>query len=168
MDFATHVICYKYLILHFSGFYILSFQFPTTFKILYDFLFLDPPQSPDCYSALLAFYVLGEDIRLSIKTKKKIVYPTTKLTFWGLKFDNVCFQVRLSQDKLDNLKSDVEKFQNKKSAKLRKLQSLIGMLNFACNVVPYGRIFLSRLINLTAGLKMPYHHLNLTWKQGQI
>lgn len=93
--------------------------------------------------------------------KKKIVYPTTKLTIWGLEFDNVCFQVRLPQDKLDNLKSDIEKFQNKKSSTLRELQSLIGMLNFACNVVPYSRIFLSRLINLTAGLKMPYHHRKL-------
>lgn len=56
----------------------------------------------------------------------------------------MCFQVRLPQDKLDNLKSDVEKFQNKKSAKLRKLQSLIGMLNFACNVVPYGPYILKQ------------------------
>lgn len=30
-------------------------------SILYDCLFLGPPQSHDCYSALLAFHVIGED-----------------------------------------------------------------------------------------------------------
>lgn len=30
-------------------------------SILYDCLFLGPPRSPDCYSALLPFHVIGED-----------------------------------------------------------------------------------------------------------
>lgn len=47
------------------------------------------------------------------------------------------------------------------SPTLRELQSLIGMLNFPCNVVHYGLIFLSRLINLTVGLKKPYHYRKL-------
>lgn len=34
------------------------------------------------------------------------------------------------------------------------------MLNYACSVVPPGRTFLRRLINLTIGLKMPHHHRN--------
>ena len=44
---------------------------------------------------------------------------------------------------------------------MQELQSLIGKLNFACNVVPPGRTFLRRLINLTIGLKKPYHHRKL-------
>lgn len=123
--------------------------------ILDDFLFLGPSQSSECYGALLAFHELAKDKGLPIKTKKKPVYPTTTLSFWGLGFDTVCFQVRLPQDKLEQLKSEINKFQNKKSATHRELQSLIGMLNFACNVVPPGRTFLRRLINLTIGLKNP-------------
>lgn len=50
---------------------------------------------------------------------------------------------------------------SQKSATLKQLQSLIGMLNFACKVVPPGRPFLRRLIDLTVGLKKPYYHRRL-------
>ena len=50
----------------------------------------------------------------------------------------------------------------KKSATLRELQSLIGSLNFACKVIPPGRAFLQRIINLTVGIKKPHHHMRLT------
>ena len=45
---------------------------------------------------------------------------------------------------------------------LRELQSLIGLLNFACSVVVPGRAFLRRLINLTIGVKRPHHYIRLT------
>lgn len=77
--------------------------------ILNDLLFLGPPQSFECYSALLAFHVLAKDIGLPIKTEKT-VYPTTTLTVFGLEFETICFQVRLSQDKLEQLKSEINKF----------------------------------------------------------
>lgn len=35
------------------------------------------------------------------------------------------------------------------TAKLLQLQSLIGTLNYACAIVPPGRTFLRRIINLT-------------------
>ena len=117
-----------------------KFSVPHCVHVLDDFLFLGPPQSSECYSALLAFHVLAKEIGLPVKTEKT-VYPTTQLTFLGLEFDTVCFEVRLPHDKLVQLKSEIKKFQDKKSATLRELQSLIGMLNFACNVVPPGRTF---------------------------
>jgi hypothetical protein len=50
---------------------------------------------------------------------------------------------------------------NIKKSRLRELQSLIGILNFACSVVPPGRAFLRRLIDLTIGLSKPHHHRRL-------
>lgn len=50
---------------------------------------------------------------------------------------------------------EVLKLKSQKSATLKQLQSLIGMLNFACKVVPPGRPFLRRLLDLTVGLKKP-------------
>lgn len=44
---------------------------------------------------------------------------------------------------------------------LLEVQSLIGLLNFACNVVHPGRTFLRRLTDLTIGLSKPYHHTKL-------
>lgn len=78
-----------------------------------------------------------------------------------MELDTVMFEIRLPNDKLVNLKQQISKLQNRRSVTLVELQSLIGMLNFACNVVPPGRTFLGRLINLTIGLSKPYHHARL-------
>ena len=75
--------------------------------------------------------------------------------------DTVHFEVRLPEDKLHQPKLEIQSFQLKRSATSQELLSLIGKLNFACNVVPPGRTFLRRLINLTIGLKKPYHHRKL-------
>ena len=45
---------------------------------------------------------------------------------------------------------------------VKELQSLIGLLNFACSVVLPGRAFLRRMIDLTKGVRKPYHHIRLT------
>ena len=108
----------------------------------------------------MAFYILAQKIGLPINSKKT-VYPTTTITFLGLELDTVMFEIRLPNDKLVNLKQQISKLQNRRSVTLVELQSLILMLNFACNVVPPGRTFLRRLINLTIGLSKPYHHARL-------
>jgi hypothetical protein len=128
--------------------------------VLDDFLFLGPPRSSSCYSALMSFYQLAHDIGLPIKSSKT-VYPTTTLTFLGLELDTKKFEIRLPQDKLTNLQQEIRSFQGKNSVTLKALQSLIGKLNFACKVVPPGRTFLRRLIDLTIGLQKPYHHRRL-------
>jgi hypothetical protein len=51
---------------------------------------------------------------------------------------------------------------HKKSATLQELQSLIGTLNFSCQVIAPGRAFLQRIINLTRGVSKPHHHIRLT------
>lgn len=79
----------------------------------------------------MAFYTLARDIGLPIKAEKT-VYPTTTLTFLGLELDTLKFEVRLPADKLESMKSEIRKFQNKTTASLQELQSLIGLLNFAC------------------------------------
>lgn len=150
-----HVICSKNSVLLFSEFCSPTIQFPTMF--ISQMIFSSQAHH-NYLSAMVLFqlFMSWQKIKgFQLKRKKKPVYPTTTLSFWGLGFDTVCFQVRLPQDKLEQLKSEINKFQNKKSATHRELQSLIGMLNFACNVVPPGRTFLRRLINLTIGLKNP-------------
>lgn len=50
----------------------------------------------------------------------------------------------------------------RKKVTLRDLQSLIGLLSFACSVVLPGRAFLRRVIDLTCGVKNPHHYIRLT------
>lgn len=42
------------------------------------------------------------------------------------------------------------------------LQSLTGLLNFACSVIVPGRAFLRRLIDLTVGIQSPHHLIRLS------
>ena len=50
----------------------------------------------------------------------------------------------------------------RKKTTLRKLQSVIGTLNFACQVIQPGRAFLQGLIALTRGKLKPYWHIRLS------
>ena len=52
-------------------------------------------------------------------------------------------------------------FYTRRTVTLKELQSLIGLLNFACTVVAPGRVFLRRLIDLTKGIQKPHHHIRL-------
>ena len=45
---------------------------------------------------------------------------------------------------------------------MRQLQSIVGLLNFACAVIIPGRAFLRRIINLQLKLQAPHHHTTLT------
>ena len=50
----------------------------------------------------------------------------------------------------------------KRACTLRELQSILGLLSFACSVIIPGRAFLKRLFALTAGIKKPYHFVKIT------
>ena len=65
--------------------------------------------------------------------------------------------MRLPQDQLLKCQRLIASFIKKRKATLRELQSLTGVLNFACSVVVPGRCFLRWLINLTIGLNRPGH-----------
>ena len=88
---------------------------------------------------------------------EKTFGPSTILTFTGVKLDTIRCESCLPEVKLLKCKQLIAEFIKKKKATLRGLQSLIGVLNFACSVVVPGRCFLRRLIDLTIGLKRPGH-----------
>ena len=53
-------------------------------------------------------------------------------------------------------------FLSRKKVTLKELQSLIGLLNFACSIIKPGRVFLRRLINLTIGVTKPTYFIRIT------
>ena len=89
------------------------------------------------------------------------MHPTTVLTFLGLELDTKAMVIRLPSDKLLKIRNRLAEVQHKKKLTLQELQSLIGLLNFACAVVVPGRPFLRRIIDLTKGLSKPHHRRRL-------
>ena len=70
-------------------------------------------------------------------------------------------EVRLPLSKLEKLRGKLNSAKRNRKLTLLELQSLIGVLNFACAVVSPGRTFLRRLIDLTKGLQNPHHRRSL-------
>lgn len=100
--------------------------------------------------------VLGIPIK-----KEKTVLPCTTLSFVDIEIDSILMGKRLPSDKLTKISNLLEEFKTRRKVTLVELQSLIGLLNFACSVVTPGRTFLRRLIDLTVGLKHPDHKRRL-------
>jgi len=73
--------------------------------------------------------------------------------------DSVRLEARLPEDTLHKCRVLLKALQTRLSVCLKELQSLLGLLNFACLVVVPGRAFLRRLIDLTIGVTKPHHHI---------
>ena len=117
-----------------------KFNVPGCVHDLEDFLFLGPPESNLCHNSLTAFYSVAKQIGFPIK-EEQTVLPTTVITCLGLELDSDKLEVRLPEDKLVKLRCTLCMFKHRRKATLQELQSLIGLLNFACQVVPPGRTF---------------------------
>lgn len=105
------------------------------------------------------FLTACHDINIPM-APEKTQGPSTCLSFAGIELDTVHMVARLPLDKLHKCEGLIDSF--RKSVTLREIQSLVGILNFACTVIVPGRAFLRRLIDLTKGVKNKFHHIRLT------
>ena len=71
-------------------------------------------------------------------------------------------EARLPADKLAKIKRLLNSYLSRSKLSLVEIQSLVGLLNFACSVVVPGRCFLRRLIEITRGLRKPHHRVRVT------
>ena len=129
--------------------------------ILDDFLFIGPPNTDHCYQTLNNFLFLCQKIGVPIK-HSKTVRPCFSLTFLGIELDTWLMEARLPLDKIEKIRSLLNSYLSRSKLTLVEIQSLVGLLNFACSVVVPGRCFLRRLIELTRGLRKPHHRVRVT------
>ena len=128
--------------------------------ILDDFL-MAAASYDQCCVHLKNFLSLCEYVGVPI-APGKTVGPQTTLTFAGIELDTVMLEARLPADKIAKTQGLLLSFLTRKKATLQEVQSLIGLLNFACSVVIPGRAFLRRLIDLTKGIKCATHFIRLS------
>lgn len=128
--------------------------------LLDDFLLI-APSFEVCQAQLKLFLDFCDYVGIPIAPEKTFG-PSQILSFAGIELDTVLFEARLPKDKIDKCLATISQFKHRKKVCLRDVQSLIGLLNFACSVVQPGRAFLRRLIDLTAGVRSPFHWIRLT------
>ena len=93
---------------------------------------------------------------------EKTVGPSQIISFAGIELDSILMEARLPQEKLDKCQTLISAFLTRRKVSLQEIQSLTGLLNFACSVVVPGRAFLRRLIDLTIGVRHPHFQIRLS------
>ena len=97
-----------------------------------------------------AFETLGQILREIgiIEVEDKAIKPAVVAVFLGVLFNTEEMTMTIPPDRIKELRLLLEGWRTRTTASLRELQQLLGKLNFVCNTVRAGRIFVSRLINM--------------------
>ena len=127
-----------------------------------DFFTVGPPGTDICHKNMQHMLSLCSRVNAAVKPEK-VEGPTTLLTFLGVLLDTVTMQASITQERKAEIVQALLKLRGKRTCTKKLLLSVIGKLAFACKVVPPGRIFLRRLIDLSTTVG-PIHH-NVTINQ---
>ena len=125
-----------------------------------DFLTAGPPQSEVCSQHMATMLSVCHRLGAPVKPEK-VEGPSTTLTFLGIQLDTRAMQASITPDRKQELLGEVQKLRSHHTCTKQRLLSLIGKLAFACKVVPPGRIFLRRLIDLSTSVGPLHHHITL-------
>ncbi|CAG2192890.1 unnamed protein product [Mytilus edulis] len=129
-----------------------------------DFLFVESSQTSKVGNTLKLFQEVCNKIGIPLasdKTTLPTTLPTTLLMFLGIEFDTQNLIMRLPNEKLVKLSQKIRDTLDSSKITLKDMQSLLGLLNFACKVVAPGRTFCRRLINSTIGVRKSYFKIRV-------
>ena len=70
-------------------------------------------------------------------------------------------EIRLPQQKLDDIRREVQEWRGRKSCRKKELKSLVGCLSHASRVVKPGKIFMRHLFEALPGTRRSHHHVHL-------
>ena len=115
---------------------------------------------------LQTFLAMCQEIGIPMAPDKTFG-PDQIMSFVGYEIDSLIQEVRLPQDKLEKCREQILSMLGKEKTTLKELQSVLGVLNFACGVVLPGRPFLRRLYDLTIGIRKPFFKIRLTRRAKQ-
>jgi hypothetical protein len=87
----------------------------------------------------------------------KACTPARQMEFLGVLFDIDDMTMNVTEDRIQEILLLIDKWQYKKKATKRQLQSLIGKLQFVAKCVRAGRVFISRLLHILPSLKYQHH-----------
>ena len=128
--------------------------------LLDDFLFVAPTYSM-CLKALQIFEIICQDLGVPL-APDKTCGPDQILPFAGIELNTIDMYSSLPSDKVDKFVGMIDQLLSSHSVRKRVVESVCGMLNFACTIILPGRAFSRRLYNVIIGIPQPYHHVKIT------
>jgi len=117
-----------------------------------DFFTAGSANSDTCEQNLHAMITLCKTLNAPIKPSK-VEGPTTSLTFLGIHLNTISMEANITDERKQSLLQELTMLQHRRKCTKRELLSLIGKLSFSCKILPAGRIFLHRLIDLATTIK---------------
>ncbi len=129
--------------------------------VLDDFLMVSA-NKPQSDVRLSCFLSLCELLGIPVVCEK--TDSRTCITFLGITLDTIKMEARLPQDKLAKCLHLVNMYRGLNKITIKQLESLTGLLNFACKVIRLGRPFLRRLYSLLEGFRgqVPFFKVRLS------
>ena len=134
--------------------------FARVVHVLDDFLFIAPSRE-ECFLALTKFKQLCTLLGVPL-APEKTQGPATMLPFLGIDLDTLLMQATLPEDKVLRMIEHTRFLLNARSVTLKRLQSINGLFNFACQILVPARAFIRSLFDITKGALRPYHHLSIS------
>ena len=119
-----------------------------------------PRDSDECERNMVSTNALCRTIGAPTKPEKE-EGPSTTLTFLGILLDSATMTASITEERKTELQQAIHQLEGRRTCTKRELLSLIGKLAFACKVVPPGRLFLRRLIDLSTTVRHLHHHATL-------
>ena len=83
---------------------------------------------------------------------EKTIPPTTRLEFLGVTFDSEKMTIEVTQDRVQDMLTELNTWNTKTKASRKEVESLIGKLQFASKCIKPGRTFIARLIQWLRGM----------------
>lgn len=115
-----------------------------------DFLTAGAADSDECQRAVDTIVKIFAELGVPINQSKFAAEasPSTTARFLGIVIDTIRMEARLDAERLQSIHTTLDRFKEMKSCSATELQSLIGTLVFAAKVVPTGRTFISRMLDV--------------------
>lgn len=93
---------------------------------------------------------------------KKATGVSQVVEFLGITIDSRVCSASLSSEKVKSLLEKLKTFESKRRASKKQLQSLVGSLNWATQVIRGGRFFLHRILESMNNLREQHHKCKLS------
>ena len=107
--------------------------------------FMGTEEKNRAWAAYSALTHLLDSLRVET-SQEKLVPPTTRLEFLGITFDANTMTMEISEEKMGEIKQELNTWLLKTAAHRKEVESLVGKLQFMAKCIRAGRVFLGRLI----------------------
>ena len=104
-----------------------------------DFFTCGYPDTIECSTNLQTMINTCEELGFSVQPNKTVL-PTTTMEYLGIEIDTVQMQLRISDERLNDIMNELYAWKHRKVCTKRDLLSIIGKLTFVSRVVRAGVI----------------------------